>query len=56
MEREIDTNDRIDGEKIVIYDFTPKTAKDLRMVEIVTPQKKFQYKIRKTRKGRYLFN
>ncbi len=56
MAKDLNSNDRIEGNKIVIYDYTPKTAKDLRSVEIVTPQKKFQYKIKKTRKGRYLFN
>jgi hypothetical protein len=50
-------SDRIEGDKIVLYDNYPPGPKVLKKVEIVTPQgnKRF-YKIKKTSKGGYLFN
>jgi hypothetical protein len=54
MENEKSMNDRIDGNKIVLYDDSPRIAKTMKTVEIVTPRKRFQYKLKKTGKGKYM--
>jgi len=50
------TNDRIEGDKIVIFDKDAKGPYTLKKVEIITPTGKKAYVIKKTRKGGYLFN
>jgi hypothetical protein len=49
------TNDRIEGDKIVIFDKDRKGPYTLKKVEIITPTGKKVYEIKKTRKGGYLF-
>jgi hypothetical protein len=55
--KEHNTNDRIEGGEIIIYDRDtfrgPKTIKD---VKIITPQGVKKYKIKRTVRGGYLFN
>ena len=48
--------DRIEGNKIILYDFFPKAYRELKLVKIITPNKTHTYKIKKTSKGGYLFN
>ena len=52
----INKNDKIDGDKIVIFDKDKNGPYTLRKVEIITPTGKKVYEIKKTRKGGYLFN
>jgi len=48
--------DRIEGDRIILHDFSPKGFREIKTVEIITGQKIHIYKIKKTRKGKYLFN
>ena len=49
--------DRIEGDRIIIYDNSGQGSKILKTVEIVRPSgEKRTYVIRKTEKGGYLFN
>ncbi len=49
-------NDRIEGSKIILYDRRKPGPYILKKVEIITPEGKKIYEIKKTRKGGYLFN
>ena len=55
-QKKFDKSDRIEGNKIILYDFFPKAYRELKLVEIITPHKTHTYKIKKTIKGGYLFN
>lgn len=48
--------DRIEGDRIILHDFSPQGYREIKTVEIITGQKTHIYKIKKTRKGGYLFN
>ena len=48
--------DRIEGDKIILHDSSPKGFREIKTVEIITDQKTYIYKIKKTKKGKYLFN
>lgn len=48
--------DRIEGDRIILYDFSPKGFREIKTVEIITGQKIHIYKIKKTINGKYLFN
>ncbi len=51
-----DKEDRIEGNKIILYDNSIPGPRVLKEVEIITPQSKHVYRIKKTRKCGYLFN
>jgi len=51
-----DKEDRIEGNKIILYDNSIPGPRVLKEVEIITPQSKHVYMIKKTRKCGYLFN
>ena len=48
--------DRIEGNRIILHDTFPKEHRELKTVEIITPHKTHTYKIKKTKRGKYLFN
>ena len=51
------TNDRIEGDTIILFDRNRAGSKTLKKVEIITQDgSKKSYKIRRTVKGNYLFN
>jgi hypothetical protein len=52
-----DKKDRIEGDRIIIFDPGQPDKKTLKQVEIVTPQGIVKiYEIKRTAKGGYLFN
>jgi hypothetical protein len=51
-----DKTDRIEGDKIILYDNSIPGPRVLKVVEIITPWSKRIYEIKKTKKCRYLFN
>jgi hypothetical protein len=55
MENEKSVNDRIEGEEIILHDNLPGGCQDLKLVVIKRGDKICQYVIRRTKKGRYLF-
>jgi len=55
--KKLDEQDRIEGDRIVIFDKLDPDQKILKTVEIITPGgRRKRYEIRRTRKGGYLFN
>ena len=52
----LDKKDRIEGNKIILYDNSIPGPRVLKEVEIITPQSKHVYRIKKTSKCGYLFN
>ncbi len=55
-QKKSDKTDRIEGDKIILYDSATPGPRVLKEVEIITPQSKHVYRIKKTRKCGYLFN
>ena len=47
--------DRIEGKDIILHDDLPTGCQDLKTVVIVKGEKTHRYTIRRTRKGKYLF-
>ena len=47
--------DRIEGKDIILHDDLPEGCQDLKTVVIVKGEKTHRYTIRRTRKGKYLF-
>jgi hypothetical protein len=54
--REIEAVDRIEGDTIILYDFSPNEYRVLKIVEIRTRDGKQIRRIKKTQNGKYLFN
>ena len=48
--------DRIEGDRIVLYDNSTPGPRVIKEIEIITPRYKRIYKLRKTIKSGYLFN
>ena len=55
-QKKSDRTDRIEGDKIILYDNSIPGPRVLKEVEIITPRSKRIYKIKKTKKCGYLFN
>jgi len=51
-----DKIDRIEGDRIILYDNTIPGPRVLKEVAIITPRSRRIYKIKKTKKCGYLFN
>ena len=51
-----DRTDRIEGDRIILYDDSVPGPRVLKEVEIITPGSRRLYKIKKTKKCGYLFN
>jgi len=51
-----DKGDRIEGDKIILHDDGTPGPKVFKVVEIISPQSKHIYRIKKTRKRGFLFN
>jgi len=54
--KEIEGVDRVEGDTIILHDFSPKENRVLKTVEIITRDKKHIRRIKKTKNGGYLFN
>jgi len=55
MKQEIqDKVDRVEGNKIILYDSYPKESRELKAVEIITPHKTVTYSLQKTKYGNYM--
>jgi len=51
------TEDRIEGDTIILYDRNRLDSKTIKKVKIITPEGSYRfYKIKRTVKGNYLFN
>ena len=48
--------DRIEGQKIVLYDNFGPEPKTIKLIEIRTPHETKHYRLKKTRRGAYLLN
>jgi hypothetical protein len=46
--------DRIEGDTIILHDFTPKEHRVFKTVKIITPEKECIRRIKKTQYGKYL--
>jgi hypothetical protein len=55
-EKALVNTDRIEGDRIILYDNPTPGPRVLKEIEIITPRSKRIYKIKKTRKCGYLFN
>ena len=55
-EKRLVRKDRIEGNKIILYDNSTPGPRVLKKIEIITPRYKRIYKLRKTIKCGYLFN
>ena len=51
-----DKRDRVEGNKIILHDNGTPGPRVLKELEIITPQSKRVYRIKKTRKRGYLLN
>jgi hypothetical protein len=55
-EKALVNTDRIEGDRIILYDNSTPGPRVLKEIEIITPRSTRIYKIKKTRKCGYLFN
>jgi len=55
-QKKSDKLDRIEGDKIILYDNSIPGPRVLKVVEIISPGSKHIYRIKKTKKCGYLFN
>jgi hypothetical protein len=47
--------DKVEGKNIILHDVLPEGCQDLKTVVIIKGNKTHRYTIRRTRKGKYLF-
>ena len=55
-EKKLAKTDRIEGDRIILYDNAIPGPRVIKVVEIITPWSKRIYEIKKTKKCGYLFN
>ena len=55
-QKKSDKADRIEGNKIILYDNDISGPRVLKVVEIISPRSNHIYRIKKTKKCGYLFN